>query len=127
MLHRGRRSGLLVASSGTTQRAILLAGGNLAWASSSEPAERTNELVCRMDLADFTAKVAPERAQRELRKQILAVLAGFLEMNEGVFSLRAIEPGAGLESCAFNTEEMLLASLKDFDESKPIADSLDPF
>jgi hypothetical protein len=126
MLHRGKRSGLLVASTGSSQRAILLAGGNLAWASSSAATERTNELMCRLDLARATVGVAPERAKGELRRQIAAVLAGFLEMTEGVFSLRDLEPGEGLAECAFNTEEMLLSCLKVFDESNS-EETLDPF
>jgi hypothetical protein len=118
MLHRGRRSGLLVASSGTAQRALLFAKGDLAWASSSEAAERTNETVCRIDLADYSARTAPERAQAALRRQIAAVLSGFLEMNDGMFSMRAFDPGEALEACALNTEEMLLGAMQLCDENQ---------
>jgi hypothetical protein len=110
------RNGLLVASAGATQRAILLADGDLAWASSSESSERTNELVCRIDLADHTARVAPDRLQGALRRQIGVVLSGFLEMSEGVFSMRGFEPSAALKACAFNSEEMLLRAMQFFDE-----------
>lgn len=113
-LHATRKSGLLVVRSTGCVRALVFREGGIGWATSTRPAERTNELLCRVDLALRAAALLRHfgtDAATSLRRQIEAVLAGLVEQSAGTFALYELAPEALAGLSGFDTQELLLRTL----------------
>lgn len=141
-LHQGRRTGVLIASHGELERAVVLENGAVAWAASTSPGERFGEIVCRLGilprvtiqemLAEQTRLSTPRRlgellAQRglidlvsrtrALRHQIIEIFLGLLVLREGQFNFRAGFDAARLPSrLSLDVEGLLLDGLRRLDE-----------
>ena len=141
-LHNGQRDGVLLARSEGFERAVVLVGGNVAWAVSSSPGERLGEVACRsgvlersrlqqivrtqrdaMDrgrigqlLVDSGAMKAAD-VQRVVRQQVIEVFLGLLVARRGAFIfLRGCDPARLPSNFALDTEALLLDGLRRLDE-----------
>ncbi|GAC1336247.1 MAG: hypothetical protein NVSMB23_00580 [Myxococcales bacterium] len=112
-LHALRKSGLLIVSGAVAERAFLLVGGNLAWASSSNPQERGDGGLCRLDLNERAAQLLGRGSGRTLRgeiaEQISTVLRGLAQETQGTFALSTVPLPPLAAEAAFDTQELLLS------------------
>jgi len=98
-LHQGRRTGVLLARSDGVERAIVLIGGNVAWACSTSPAEKLKDMW------------------RGTRQQITEIFLGLLVAQSGIFVfLRGVKRSAMPDRLSLDTQAMLLDGLRRLDE-----------
>jgi len=98
-----RRNGLLVISASGCVRGILFVEGTIAWATSNCPGERTNEVLCRLDLADRAASLLRRMERADLfRRHVKKIVAGLVAEEQGTFLLfdsgHLPSPGTGLDT-----------------------------
>jgi hypothetical protein len=140
-LHQGRRTGVLFARSDGVERAIVFLEGNIAWASSTSPAEGLGELVSRMGLGDGSriraelgqqgdrryravAELLVERGiltademRRGLHHQVVEIFLGLLVARSGSFIfVRGVDRRALPAALSLDTQVMLLDGLRRLDE-----------
>jgi hypothetical protein len=141
-LHQGRRTGVLLTRVADVERAIVLVGGDVAWACSTSAGERLGELLARMGLADRAQVEAVVRAQasapghrrigqllvdrgvltqealsKGLRQQLIEIFLGLLVAREGSFVfLRGVDPTALPMVLSLDTQSLLLDGLRRLDE-----------
>ncbi len=107
LLHQGRRSGILLTSSGNVERCLVLVDGTVTWVSSSSPTEWPR--------AAMSAE-ADERA-RELDEKALDIVCGLLTAGEGSFIFLRVPANVRLPQVfALDAQSALLEGLRRLDE-----------
>jgi hypothetical protein len=141
-LHQGRRTGVLLATHGDVERAVVLIEGAVAWAASTSPGERFGEIICRLGilpratiaaaldeqsrnqpshrlgelLVEWGLMDAAARA-RALRHQVIEIFLGLLVLRDGRFNFRAgFDPTRLPSRLALDVEGLLLDGLRRLDE-----------
>jgi Domain of unknown function (DUF4388) len=114
-LHQGKRTGVLLARSGGSERGIALIEGNVAWACSTAPGERLGEMLVKAGLVERRViddaldeqhrrrdrpdaaqarlgklleergVLPPEGMARALRQQVVEIFLGLLLLKHGTF------------------------------------------
>ncbi len=109
LLHQGRRSGILLASSHQVERCVVLIDGQVTWAASTSPAER-------MVVANLTTGKDP---WKQLDEKAIEIVFGLLGSESGTFTFLRAAAGVKLPAVfALDTQAVLLDGLRVLDEMK---------
>ena len=108
LLHQGRRSGILLASSHGIERCAVLIDGQVTWAASTSPAER---------IEVHGPDVPEEQLWKQLDEKAIEIVFGLLAADTGTFTFLRAPAGVKLPAVfALDTQAVLLDGLRRLDE-----------
>lgn len=110
LLHQGRRSGILLASTGGVERCAVLIDGQVTWVGSTSPAER---------LVVEQAEASTDELWKQLDEKAIEIVFGLLAAESGTFTFLRAAEGARLPAVfALDTQSVLLDGLRRLDEMR---------
>lgn len=110
LLHQGRRTGILLASSNGVERCTVLIDGQVTWVASSSPAERL--MVQKEDATN-------DDLWKQLDEKAIEVVYGLLAAESGTFTFFRAATDVRLPAVfALDTQAVLLDGLRRLDEMR---------